>query len=628
MAILEQINSPKDLKSLSYDELNQLASEIRQLIIEVISQQGGHLASSLGAVELALALHLTFNAPQDKIIWDVGHQSYTHKIITGRREQFSTIRQQGGLSGFPRRAESVYDAFGTGHSSTSISAALGMAKARDLKGEKHKVIAVIGDGALGGGMAFEAMNNAGHLETDLIVVLNDNEMSIAKNVGALAGYLSQLRMKPVLQKVRHNLRTFVRNIPWVGERLLKTARSVEEHLTYFLFPGVLFEALGFSYFGPFDGHNIEQLHSIFEQVRNIEGPRIIHVITQKGRGFALAEQDAVKFHGIAPFDIETGHSLSGEGNLTYTEVFGETMLELAAEYPKLVAVTAAMPDGTGLQEFARRYPERFFDVGIAEEHAVTFAAALAAEGFQPVVAIYSTFLQRAFDQIIHDVCLQELPVIFTLDRAGIVGEDGATHQGIFDLSYLRLIPNLVLAAPKDEEELRRLLKSALLWKKPAAIRYPRSRGVGIKLSKTIETIPLGRSETLKEGEDLAILAVGNTVYPAILAARILQGYKLSAEVVNTRFIKPLDQTLLEAIISKHRLIITVEENVISAGFGSAVLEWVARYSLKGIQIKSLALPDAFVEHANSSQLREFYHLTAEGIAEFALSAYKHFWEAG
>jgi len=620
--ILEEINEPQDIKKLNMLQLNQLAEEIRAFIIETIARTGGHLASSLGAVEITLALHYIFDSPRDKIIWDVGHQTYAHKIITGRRDKFKSIRQYGGLSGFPKRAESPHDIFETGHSSTSISAALGMAKSRDLRNGKEHIIAVIGDGALTAGLAFEAMNNAGHLKENIIVVLNDNEMSIARNVGAIASYLSRIRMDPHFIKVRDDLRWLLKQIPAIGEKMLKVARNIEEHLTYMMVPGVIFEALGFTYLGPFDGHNIELLCSILKKAKDMAGPRLIHILTRKGKGYQFAEDDATRFHGVLPFDIETGESEEEKTIPTYTEMFGKTIIELARENEKIVTITAAMPDGTGLSEFSKIFPERFFDVGIAEQHAVTFAGGLAAGGLRPVVAIYSTFLQRAFDQILHDVCMQKLPVVFAVDRGGIVGEDGETHQGIFDLSFLRILPNLIIMSPKDENELRQMLKTAIEHPTPSVVRYSRGRGVGIPIDKKIEKIEIGKAEMLRDGTDLAILAIGNMVYPSRLAAENLHALGINSAVVNMRFLKPLDENLIEDLARRCGRIVTVEENVISGGLGSAVLEMLMSKGLSGAVIHSIGLPDRFIEHGSPSLLREKLGLTSEGIARTIQGVFK------
>jgi len=618
--ILDLIDSPSDIRQLGQPELKILAEEIREEIIGTISKTGGHLASSLGVVELSLALHYVFNTPEDKVIWDVGHQCYAHKILTGRKKSFDTIRQHSGISGFPKILESEFDCFGTGHSSTSISAALGLALARDLKGEKHNVVAVIGDGAMTGGMAFEAMNNAGSMNTNLIVVLNDNEMSISSNVGSLSQHLSKVRMSRRLQKVRKDLRYLVKHIPKVGDKVLEVCEYIEDHVTYLLVPGVIFEALGFFHLGPFDGHNLEQMIRTFERVKNMEGNILVHIVTQKGKGYPPAEKDATKFHAAAPFDRNTGKSLNGEEVPSYTEVFGKTLIEMARQDKRIVAITAAMRDGTGLSRFAREFPDRFFDVGIAEQHAVTFSAALACGGMKPVVAIYSTFLQRAFDQLIHDVCLQNLPVLFAIDRAGIVGEDGPTHQGVFDISFLRLVPNLVLMSPSDENEFRSMLKTALLLNGPAAIRFPRGRGVGVAMEEEIKTLEIGKAEVIREGRDIAIITIGNLVYPCILAAERLSVYGISATVINARFIKPLDEELIAGVARKTRRIITIEENIVSGGFGSAVQELIHRSGIENISITTLGLPERFIEQGSPSILREKLGMTTEGITQAILKS--------
>ncbi len=611
MGLLEKINSPADLKSLSLKELYQLAQEIRQTIIETVSKRGGHLAPSLGVVELTLALHYVFDTPKDKIIWDVGHQAYAHKLITGRRELFHTLRQYGGLSGFPRREESPYDAFGTGHAATSISAALGMAIARDLKGEKNKVIAVIGDGAMTGGLAFEALNHAGELDKDLIVVLNDNKMSISPNVGALSRFLSRKLTSRTFRRFKKEVERFLSSLPG-GENFIQLAKRSEDSLMTLFTPGMLFLSLRFDYIGPVDGHNLERLIDTFEHVKELDVPVLVHVLTVKGKGYRPAEEDPTSFHGIGKLKAED--ETSQPKPPTYTEIFANTLVELAAKDKSIVGVTAAMPEGTGLALMRERFPERFFDVGIAEEHAVTLAAGMAAEGLRPVVAIYSTFLQRAYDQIIHDVCLQKLPVVFALDRAGIVGEDGPTHHGAFDLSYLRIIPNMVVMAPKDENELRHMLKTALEYEGPIALRYPRGRAIGIPLDPNLKTLPIGEAEILMEGEDILVLAIGYMVQPAIEAAKRLQEEGFYPILVNARFVKPLDQALLEKLAPKVKAIITVEENVIAGGFGSAIME---RLQSLGINtpVISIGLPDQFLPHGAQNFLRQRYGLDGQGIYE-------------
>ena len=613
-SVLEKVGFPEDIRKLSIAELNTLSQEIRKMIIDTVASRGGHLASSLGAVELTLALHFIFNTPQDKIIWDVGHQSYAHKIITGRKEQFSSLRKQGGISGFPRREESIYDAFNVGHSGTSISAAAGFAQAKCLKGEKDKIIAVIGDGSMTTGMAFEALNWAGDSKKDLIIVLNDNEMSISPNVGALSSYLNRIMTGHRVTKLKADVKGFLKNIPGIGEYIVKFSQQIEESLKTFVVPGGLFEELGFTYVGPLEGHRLDYLIKNFENVRDLEGPVLVHVITKKGKGYKFAEEKPLSYHGIAPFDVETGQALAAVSLVpAYTEIFGKTLVELAEEEKRLVAITAAMCEGTGLEHFQKAFPQRLYDVGIAEQHAVTFAAGLAVEGFLPVVAIYSTFLQRAYDQILHDVCLQNLPVIFAIDRAGIVGEDGATHQGIFDYSYLRSIPNLIVMAPKDENELRHMLKTAVSCGSPVSLRYPRGKGVGAKLDKKIKTLKIGKGEVLRKGSDLAVIAVGATVYPALAAAEKMAGEKVSVEVINARFVKPIDSALILNTARSFKKIIIVEENVLQGGFGSAVLEMLAEKSVSNAKIKRLGIPDEFVEHATQAQLRHKYGIDEEGI---------------
>jgi len=615
--ILESINSPADLKGLKPVELQMLAREIRTLIIETVSHTGGHLAPSLGVVELSIALHYVYDSPSDKIIWDVGHQAYAHKIITGRRNTFHTLRQYKGISGFPKGEESPYDSFNTGHSGTSISAALGITTAGSIKGDKKKVIAVIGDGAMTAGMAFEALNQTGHTERDLLVVLNDNEMSIDKNVGALSSYFSRKISEPRFVNLKKNLEHFFRSIPGVGENIFALLKKSEDSLVGLLTPGMLFEALKFRYIGPIRGHDLNLLIKTFKDVALLDGPILVHVLTTKGKGYPPAEENPTLFHGVGSFDIATGLSKSKSAGdpPSYTEVFGRTMVELGAKEEKLFAITAAMPEGTGLTEFAKVYPDRFLDVGIAEQHAVTFAAGLATEGFKPVVAIYSTFLQRSFDQIIHDVCLPNLPVVFALDRGGIVGEDGPTHHGLFDLSYLRIIPNMTIMAPKDENELRHMLFTALAFHGPIAIRYPRGRGFGVPMDKEYKKIPIGEAEILGEGEDLLILAVGSRVYPSLEAARELEKEGLSVGVINCRFVKPLD-TRLPEIAARTGKVLIVEENTLQGGFGSAILESFTDQGVSSVKIKRLGIPDTFIEHGPQNLLREQCGIdTKEIVAE-------------
>lgn len=619
--ILNTINSPLDLKGLDASLLQQLAQEIREEIIYTVSKNGGHLAPNLGVVELTLALHRVFETPKDKIIWDVGHQSYVHKLLTGRRDDFSTLRQFGGISGFPRPDESVHDAFATGHSSTSISAALGLALARDLKKEKHSVVAVIGDGAMTGGMAFEALNHAGHLQKDVIVVLNDNEMSIAHNVGAMSGYLSRLRTDPKYSSCKDEVEQLLRKIPAIGPKVLKIVDRLKDSLKYLVVPGMLFEELGFIYLGPIDGHNIPKMINILQQAKTTKGPVLVHVLTQKGRGYAPAVANADKFHGIGPFDIETGNTVAS-ATPSYTEIFGNTLIKLAERDNRILGITAAMPGGTGLSKFAVKYPDRFLDVGIAEQHAITMSAGLAASGMKPVVAIYSTFLQRAYDQIMHDVCLPGLPVTFAIDRGGLVGDDGATHHGVFDFAFLRHLPNMVLMSPKDENELQHMLKTALDHNGPAAVRYPRGAGKGVPLDDSICTIPLGKAEVLREGKDITIVAIGSMVALAEQAAEALSVHGIETTVINARFIKPLDvECILKYAAGTGRLL-TIEEHVLQGGFGSAVIEAINEATntagLKNIKIKRFGIPDRFVEHGARSLLLAQNSLTVDSIINDAL----------
>ncbi|HWR28216.1 MAG TPA: 1-deoxy-D-xylulose-5-phosphate synthase, partial [Negativicutes bacterium] len=584
-------------------------------IIQTVSRNGGHLASNLGVVELTLALHKVFDTPRDRIVFDVGHQSYVHKILTGRRDRFDTLRTYKGICGFPRREESVHDAFGAGHSSTSISAALGIALARDMRGETHKVIAVIGDGSLTGGMAFEGLNHAGHLNRDLIVVLNDNEMSISKNVGAMSHYLAKMRLTPTYSWAKHNIEFFLRRIPAIGESVANTAERMKDSVKYLLVPGMFFEELGFTYLGPIDGHDLPLLVEVMEKAKSLRTPVLVHVLTQKGKGYPPAECQADKFHGVGPFCVESGKSIKGVQSPTYTSVFGDAMIEMAERVPNMVGITAAMSDGTGLDKFAVKYPDRFFDVGIAEQHAVTMAAGLASQGMRPVVTVYSTFSQRAFDSLIHDVCLQDLPVILALDRAGLVGEDGPTHHGAFDLSFSRLIPNLTIMAPKDEAELRDMLYTALHLNGPVLLRYPRGRSEGFTLSEKPTLLPVGQGEWLRQGSDLVFWAVGTMVQTAVKASEILETKGIRAGVVNARFIKPLDEALLIKIAKRARWIVTVEENSLMGGFGSAVLESLNCAGIVGNRVLRLGLPDCFVEQGSREELLDCLGLTPVSIAE-------------
>lgn len=626
--LIKGIKSPADLKNLSKDKLPLLADELRKIIIKQVSSSGGHLASNLGVIELTIALHYVFDSPIDRIIWDVGHQSYAHKLLTGRHEKFPTLRKYGGLSGFPRIEESPFDAFGTGHSSTSISAATGIVEARELIKkiqdagysmhgnfqEIGKVIAVIGDGAMTAGIAFEGLNHAGHLRKDLIVILNDNEMSISQNVGALSSYFNRMLTGEIYQKFKKELKSFLENIPMIGTPVSKMAHKAEETLKGLFLPGILFEELGFNYIGPIDGHNIDLLVETLSRIKSSEGPVLIHIITKKGKGYRFAEENPSVFHGIGPFDLETGVALSDANALTFSDVFGQTLTEIAQDDGRVVAISAAMCEGTGLNMFAKKFPERFYDVGIAEPHAVTFAAGLAMQGLRPVVAIYSTFLQRAYDQIVHDVCLQKLPVVFTIDRAGIVGEDGATHQGLFDISYLRHVPNLLFMAPKDGGELKAMLEFALSHNGPSAIRYPRGKiPIDSRFKIQDSKLEIGKAEILEYGDDIAIIAVGNTVQPALKAAEMLRKDGIRPCVVNARFIKPLDEDLIISMSERIRMIVTVEENIIAGGFGSSVLECLANAGLTGVAVRRIGIGDEFVEHGAQPLLREKYGLDSEGI---------------
>jgi len=618
--LLDEIHSPADLKNLPRAKLPQLAAEIRNLIVEVVSRTGGHLASSLGAVELAIAVHYVFDTPKDRVIWDVGHQAYAHKILTGRRAGFSSLRQHGGLSGFTRRSESPYDSFSTGHSGTSISAGLGMACANFLKKEDAKVVAVIGDGSLTAGLAYEGLNQAGGiLKRDLIVILNDNEMSISRNVGALSSFLSRTFSAKKLQELRRELGFFFKKLPRIGEDIYQLAKRTEESFKSFVTPGMLFEAFNFEYFGPINGHKIDHLIDILNNIKYIREPVLLHVTTTKGKGYTPAEKNPVYFHGCGCFDVGSGTCLDHKPQApTYTEVFGQTLVELAQKNDSVVAVTAAMPEGTGLSKFAKLYPDRFFDVGIAEQHAVTFAAGLAAEGFRPIVAIYSTFLQRAYDQILHDVCLERLPVILALDRGGLVGEDGATHHGVFDYSFLRSLPNMVVMAPRDENELKRMMLTALQHDGPIAFRYPRGPAVGCPPLSAVTPIPIGKAEVLKEGHDVVLMAVGAAVMEALAAHGLLADQGIQATVVDGRFVKPLDVSLAVELARQTPRVLTIEENVRQGGFGSAVLEAFNDAGLTSVAVERIGLPDAFVEHGPQTLLRSIYGLDAAGIARAAL----------
>ncbi len=618
MSFLENINSPADLKQLSRSDLPILASEIRQVIVDVVSKNGGHLAPNLGAVELAIAIHYVFDAPDDKIIWDVGHQAYAHKLLTGRRERFHTLRQHDGICGFTRMSESPYDAFSTGHSSTSISAGLGIASAKCLKKETSKVIAVIGDGAMTAGLAYEGLNQAGDINKDLIVILNDNDMSIAPNVGALSSLLSRTFSAKYLQDFRQEIKDFLKSLPKIGVDIYQLAKRSKESFKTFITPGMLFEAFNFEYFGPINGHKLNHLIDILNNIKLLNEPVLLHVTTKKGKGYPPAEKNPSYFHGVGSFNADTGEDIKKESYIpTYTEVFGDTLLKMAETDDRIIAVTAAMPEGTGLVKFAETYPDRFFDVGIAEQHGVTFAAGLATEGFKPVVAIYSTFLQRAYDQILHDVCIEALPVVFAVDRGGIVGEDGATHNGIFDLSYFRSLPNMVVMAPKDENELVRMLTTALAHNGPIAVRYPRGTAAGVKMENQDVPIPIGKGEVLKKGDDVLILAIGTSVSEALYAHSTLMEQGISATVVNCRFVKPLDSDLIGSLAREIPRIITVEENVRQGGFGSAVLECLSDQRITGFLLECIGIPDTFVEHGSQNFLRAKYGIDAPAIVNAA-----------
>ena len=607
---LEMIDSPRDLRLLNKEQLNLLARELRKIIIDTVSKTGGHLGASLGVVELTIALHYIFDSPSDKMIWDVGHQIYAHKLLTGRKDKFHTLRQYKGIAGFPKREESAHDSFNTGHSSTSISAALGIAKARDLKKENYKVIAVTGDGALTGGMAFEGLNQAGHLKTDMLVVLNDNRMSISPNVGALSSYLRKIVTMPKYHEYRKRVVELLKRLP-KGDKAVEKAFDIEDTIRAFMSPGMLFSELGFKYYGPIDGHNLEELIRALRNVKYIKGPVLLHVLTKKGKGYSFAEEDKTKFHGIGSFNIESGEKNGKSSRISYTTAFSDAITKLARKDKRIVGITAAMESGTGLEKFAQEFPDRFFDVGIAEQHAVTFAAGLASEGLKPVCAIYSTFLQRAYDQIIHDVCLQNLDVTFAIDRAGLVGEDGPTHHGCFDLSYLRHIPNMIVMAPKDENEIGHMLKTAIDHSGPASLRYPRGDGIGVAMHNPFKNLKIGQAEILKDGEDLAVFAAGPLAYDALEAAKSIKTHNVA--VINPRFIKPLDENKIISFAEKTGKIITIEENSVEGGFGSAVLELLEDKEIKA-DVLRMGIPDRFIEQGSLEVLRKSVGLTKDNIA--------------
>ncbi len=614
-SLLDNIDSPADLKKVPQEKLPQLALELREFLINAVSKTGGHLASSLGAVELAIALHYVFKGPEDDIIWDVGHQAYAHKILTGRKNAFGSLRSLGGISGFPNPKESPYDAFGVGHASTSVAAGLGMCVAKELNGSDDRVVAVIGDGSMTAGLAFEGLNQAGHFKSNIIVILNDNEMSISSNVGALSSFLSRKITGRFANKIKREVESFFNSIPLLGGRLLNLAKRAEDSIISLITPGMLFEGLGFHYLGPIDGHNIHELISALSNAKEIKSPVLVHCLTKKGKGYSYAEKEPSRFHGVGAFDVKTGKTKKSVGK-TYTGIFSETLLKIAAENEKVIAITAAMTEGTGMGDFAKRFPERFFDVGIAEQLSVTFAAGLATKGFIPVIAVYSTFLQRAYDEVLHDVCLQDLHVVMALDRAGLVGQDGATHHGLFDISYLRHIPNIVLMAPKDEDELRHLLYTAINMAGPVAIRYPRGVGYGVDTSRSLTKLSLGSAELIHEGRDLNILATGSMVYPAIEASDRLKNEGFDVGVVNCRFIKPLDEELITRLASDHGILLAVEENALSGGFGSAVMELLEEKDVV-CEVKRIGVPDKFIEHGSQQELRSMLGLDVDGIEKKA-----------
>src|SRR5258706_7658951 len=616
--LLDGIHYPADMRQLTAEQLVQLAQEIREEVISVVSEVGGHFASTLGAVDLTLALHYVFNTPDDRIVWDPGHQAYAHKLLCGRRERMPTIRQLGGLSGFLSREESEYDVFGAGHAGTSISAALGMVEAKTLDGSNRKVVAVISDGGLSAGLIYEGLNSAGHLDKDLIVILNDNEHFIDPRVGAVSSFLSKQFTTDLGVRLQKNLSTLLKSLP-SGENLKHVARKIRDSFLGLVTPGFLFESLGFQYVGPIDGHNISEMITTLENVKKLEGPTLVHVVTKKGKGYAPAEHDPIKFHAVTPFHVLTGKAKKEKGPIpTYTDVFGQALLHLAKENAKIVGITAAMGSGTGIDKLQRELPKRTYDVGIAEQHAVTFAGGMATEGYIPVVAIYSTFLQRGYDEILHDVCLQNLHVVFALDRGGLVGADGPTHHGVFDFAYMRSIPNLVIMAPKDENELQHMLKTAVDYSGPISLRYPRGEGWGVPIDVDMKSLPIGKAELLRDGSDVVIAAIGNTVLPSLKAAQELAPLGISAAVVNARFVKPLDEALFGDLLTRVPKVITVEDHAISGGFGSAVLEVLAASGITGVEVKRLRGPDPFIPHGTPDDPRKICGFDKDAIAQAAL----------
>ena len=613
--LLDSINSPGDLRKLDARQLPQVAEEIRETIIDVVSRVGGHFGGNLGIVELTLALHYVFDTPIDQIVFDTGHQSYPHKLLTGRRDLFHTIRQHNGISGFCKREESEYDVFNAGHASTSISAALGIAVARDFRKENYRVVAIIGDGALSGGLALEGLNQAGHLKRKLLIVLNDNDMSISTNVGAMSGYLNSIIKGQRYNQMKDLAKGVMDRIPLIGGKLHDFASDMEQVVKHMVVPGTLFEELGFKYLGPYDGHDLDLLLELFEEHKDYDGPLLLHVISKKGKGYVPAEDKPIWSHGVTPFDIGSGEVKKSDKPAppTYTGVFAESLIKLAEANPKIVAITAAMPEGTGLDKFGKKFPERMFDVGIAEEHAVTFSGGLATQGMKPVAAIYSTFLQRAFDQVFHDVTIMDLPVVFALDRGGIAGADGPTHHGIYDMAYLRIFPNMICMAPKDENELRHMLKTAFETGHPTSLRYPRGNGVGVQMDPEMKTLPVGKGEVMRDGGDVVIFAIGNEVWPSVHAAEALAREGIEAAVINARFIKPLDEELVARYCTPGARVVTVEEGSLAGGFGSAVMEKVQELGIDGVRFHRIGIPDEYVHHGTQDVLRAQYDLHTEGI---------------
>ena len=620
--LLDSVDSPQDLKNIPVEKLPELAKEIRDMLLDTISKTGGHLSSNLGVVELTLAMHYVFNSPIDKFVWDVGHQSYVHKLLTGRKSRFETLRQHDGLCGFTKREESQHDHWNCGHGGTSISAALAFAKARDLKKKKNDVVAVIGDGSLTAGMAFEGLNHTGHIQSDMIVVLNDNEWSISANVGGMSAHLSKIMTGQVMLKIKQEIGQLLLAIPGIGKEISRYAHKIDEAIKGVFIPGRLFEDLGFRYVGPIDGHDVEALIDSFTTVKNLKGPTLMHVITRKGKGYEQAEEKADVWHGAKPFNVSTGEFHKKKANPAYTNIFANALIELAKEDEKVVGITAAMPDGTGISKFGKEFPDRTFDVGMAEQHGVAFAGALAIEGFRPVAAIYSTFLQRAYDQVVHDICLMNLDVTFALDRAGIVGEDGATHQGLYDIAFLRTLPNMVVMAPKDENELRHMLKTAVCHKGPAALRYPRGSGLGVPLDEEMKELEIGKGEVIKDGSDIAILAYGHTVDGAMMVSNMFEKEGVSVAVINARFAKPVDKDLIVQYAKSTRCLITIEEHSLKGGFGSAVLEALQEEKVCSVPVKCIGLGDIVLEHGAPGKQRKDLKLDPQGMFDTIGSFYR------